>query len=365
MTDTKQEQITAARLKSEGLTRAQIASKMGLSVRQVKSRLSSAARDPAIQGAMDAIGSGMEPSTVWVKTDAYSVMLRPEKRPEGYTLEDIADAFDNVTPAVPVVPPSSVNDDLLTMYPLFDVHFGMLAWGEEAGEDYDTKLAQSDMSMALGKAMALTPDSHTALLLIGGDFFHADNDNAETPASKHKLDVDGRHDRVIDLGVDLLANAVEALLRKHREVRIKVLRGNHDESAHRVLRVAMSQRYRNEPRVSVDVGGADLFHTAWGVSLIAAHHGDRSKPERLALEIADTCPEWSVTSQRYVFTGHVHHTQVKDLGAIQWESLRAFCPRDAYAAGHHYSSRRQMQSITFHREDGLVLQTYDPVTRRA
>jgi hypothetical protein len=362
MSDTKQEQIEAARLKADGLTRAQIAERMGLSARQVKSRLAAAARDPAIQGAMDAIGSGMEPSTVWVKTDGYSVMLRPERK-AGVTLEDIADAFDNITPAAPVVPPASVMDDLLTIYPLFDVHFGMLSWGDETGEDYDTKLASSDMAMALVKTMALTPDSHTALLLIGGDFFHADDGNAETPASKHKLDVDGRHNRVVDLGVDLLANAVDALLQKHAEVRIKVLRGNHDEHSHIVLRVAMSQRYRNEPRVMVDDGKADLFHMAWGVGLIAAHHGDRSKPERLALEIADTCPDWSTTRQRYVFTGHVHHTQVKDLGAIQWESLRAFCPRDAYAAGHHYSSRRQMQSITFHREDGLVLRAYDPVRR--
>lgn len=362
MSNIKQEQIEASRLKAEGLTRAQIAERMGLSERQVKSRLAAAIRDPAIQGAMEHIGTGMEPNTIWIKDDKYSVELRP-KRKTGVTLEDIADAFDNITPADPVAPPASVMNDLLTIYPLFDVHFGMLSWGEETGEDYDTNLASSDMAMALGKTMALTPDSHTALLLIGGDFFHADDGNAETPASKHKLDVDGRHDRVIDLGVDLLANAVETLLRKHDEVRIKVLRGNHDENAHRVIRVAMSQRYRNEPRVIVDCGKADLFHMAWGVGLIAAHHGDRSKPERLALEIADTCPEWSSTRQRYVFTGHVHHTQVKDMGAIQWESLRAFCPRDAYAAGHHYSSRRQMQSITFHKEDGLVLRAYDPVRR--
>lgn len=364
MSDIKQEQITAARLKAEGLSISAIGKQMGLNRHQVRRRILSAERDPAINAAMEHIGTGMEPSTIWLKDDKYSIMLRPEKRPDGYTIEDIVAAFDDVTPAAPVVPPASVNDDLLSIYPLFDVHFGMLAWGEESGEDYDTKLAQSDMAMALGKTMALTPDSHTALLLIGGDFFHADDGNAETPASKHKLDVDGRHDRVIDLGVDLLANAVEALLRKHNTIRIKVMRGNHDLHAHIVLRVAMSQRYRDEPRVIVDIGKADLFHMSWGVGLIAAHHGDRSKPERLALEIADTCPEWSSTRQRYVFTGHVHHTQIKDLGAIQWESLRAFCPRDAYAAGHHYSSRRQMQSITFHKDDGLVLRAYDPVTRR-
>lgn len=362
MTDIKQEQITAARLKAEGLTRAEIAEQMGLTKRQVKSRLSGI--DPAIQQAMKHVGTDMEPSMVWIKDEGYSVQLKPRGDDPVDMVERIAEAFDGVTAAAPVIAPLSVNEDLLTIYPMFDVHFGMLSWGEETGEDYDTALASHDMNVALNKTAALTPNSHTALVLIGGDFFHADDGNAETPASKHKLDVDGRHDRVVDLGVDLLANAVEMLLHKHKEVRIKVLRGNHDENAHRILRVAMSQRYRNEPRVIVDSGKADLFHMSWGVGLIAAHHGDRSKPERLALEIADTCADWSSTRHRYVFTGHVHHTQVKDMGAIQWESLRAFCPRDAYAAGHHYSSRRQMQSITFHREDGLVLRVYDPVRRK-
>lgn len=363
MTDIKQEQVTAARMKAEGLTRAEIAGRMGITERQVKSRLESARRDPAIQKAMTHVGTDMEPAMVWIKDEGYSVQLKPRTTDGVDPLERIAEAFDNVTPAAPVSAPAMVADDLLSIYPMFDVHFGMLAWGEETGQDYDTALASHDMCVALNKTAALTPNSHTALVLIGGDFFHADDGNAETPASKHKLDVDGRHDRVVDLGVDLLANAVEMLLHKHREVRIKVLRGNHDENAHRILRVAMTQRYRNDPRVVVDAGKADLFHMSWGVGLIAAHHGDRSKPERLALEIADTCPDWSSTSQRYVFTGHVHHSQVKDMGAIQWESLRAFCPRDAYAAGHHYSSRRQMQSITFHKDDGLVLRAYDPVRR--
>lgn len=363
MSDTKQEQIEAARLKAEGLTHNQIADKMGLSKRQVRRRLESAERDPAIQGAMDAIGSGMEPSTVWVKTDGYSVMLRPEKKDGGYTLEDIVAAFDNITPALPVAPPASVNDDLLTMYPLFDFHYGMLAWGAETGQDYDTKLAETDLHMALEKTFAMTPDSAEALLLVGGDFFHANDNNAETPQSKHKLDVDGRHKRVLRSGVDLLAHVCKRLLEKHTKVTVRVLEGNHDRESHEVLTIGLDQRYHSEPRLMVDMRGKDLFDMQWGDCLIAAHHGDKSKPERLALHIADNVGYWSETYHRHVYTGHIHHHRALDLGAIQWESLRAFCPADAYAAGHHYSSRRQMQSVTFHKSDGMVLRVYDPVRR--
>lgn len=360
MTNTIDEQIKAASLREEGFTRAQIAEKMGLSTRQVKSRLAAARRDPAIQGAMDAIGSGMDPATVWVKTDGYSVMLRPQKEAVD-RLQDIADAFDCVVPAEPVKSPLGVTSALLTMYPLFDVHFGMLSWGEETGSDYDMQLAKTDLHNAIEKTLMLTPNSETALLVIGGDFFHANDGNAETPASKHKLDVDGRHAKVIDLGVDLLATMCDRLLARHDKVIVRVLRGNHDEESHIVLTVAMSQRYRNEPRLTVDMGKRDLFTMQWGNCLVAAHHGDRSKPERLALFIADNCEYWSDTYHRHVFTGHIHHHKAQDLGAIQWESLRAFSPPDGYSAGRHYASRRQMQSVTFHKTDGLVLRAYDPV----
>lgn len=363
MSNIKQEELDALRLQAEGMSRSEIAAALGISERQVKSRLVSGRRDPAIQEAMSHVGTGMEPSTVWIKDDKYSIMLRP-KVIGGDTLQEIADAFDNVTPAPAVKAPDAVMSDLLTMYPLFDFHYGMLSWGKETGQDYNTRLAESDLYTALEKTLTLTPNSKEALLIIGGDFFHANDANAETPASKHKLDVDGRYKRVLHEGVELIATVCERLLLKHSKVTVRVLRGNHDQESHEVLTIGMSQRYRNEPRLVVDMTARDLFDMQWGDCLIAAHHGDRSKPERLALFIADNVKYWSDTYHRHIFTGHVHHHKAQDLGAIQWESLRAFSPPDAYAAGHHYASRRQMQSVTFHKRDGVVLRAYDPVRRK-
>jgi hypothetical protein len=49
------------------------------------------------------------------------------------------------------------------------------------------------------------------VLIIGGDFFHADDNRSETPSHKHKLDVDSRHWRVLDLGVALIAEVIDTL----------------------------------------------------------------------------------------------------------------------------------------------------------
>jgi hypothetical protein len=325
--------------------------------------------DPAIKDSMNAVGTGMVPRLAWAKTKnpdgtSYSVLLKPaEDEPEDLA-EKIRSALDGMDAAEPVIAPAQVMADLCSVYPLMDVHLGMHAWGRETGDvDYDVKLATKDMRHAFAKVMAITPQSDTGVLIIGGDFFHADDNNAVTPQSKHALDVDGRFDKVVDAGVSVLVETIEGLLRRHQNVVVRALRGNHDMNAFRILRVALSIWYRNEPRVTVEDTPRDLFMYQWGRCAIFAHHGDKAKPQQAALYVSDVCPFWSATRHRHFLTGHVHHDQAKDVGPLRWESLRAFCPPDAYAASMGYGARRALQSLTFHKQDGLVLRAMDPIER--
>jgi hypothetical protein len=118
-----------------------------------------------------------------------------------------------------------------------------------------------------------------------------------------------------------------------------------------------------EPRVEVDKSPRDLFMLQWGKCAIFAHHGDKGKPQQMALYLSDVCPFWSDTRHRHYLVGHVHHDHAKDLGPLRYESLRAFCPPDAYAASMGYGGRRALQSMTFDRRDGLVLRALDPIER--
>lgn len=360
-------------LREKGMSFPDIGDLLGVTAMTAKKRYYRAQKwadaDPAILESMAAVGTNMIPTLAWAKTKSedgtsYSVLLKPAEQSVDDFMERLRGAFEGMTPAEPIEPPETVMSDLLTVYPLMDVHFGMLAWGKETGEvDYDIGLATSDMRHAFHKVLNLSPAANKAVLLVGGDFFHADDNRAETPQSKHKLDVDGRQFKVLDCGVALIAEITERLLQKHQSVTLRVLRGNHDEHAHMVLTFALFERYRNEPRVEVEKTPRDIFMTQWGKCLISAHHGDRAKPDRLTMYLSDVCPFWSETRHRYMFTGHVHHDASKDLGPLKWESLRAFCPPDAYAAGMGYASRRALQAITFHKQDGLVLRAMDPIDR--
>lgn len=349
---------------------------LGINPKTFDSRLQAArARglhiDPAISDAMRAVKTGMVPTLAWAKTKSedgtsYSVLLKPEQEQPPDFLERLAVAFAEI-PAAPVTPaPEAVMSDLCTVYPLMDAHVGLHSWGRETGDqDYDLKHAAQDMRHAFAKVLAFTPPSTRAVLLVGGDYLHSDDTRAETPASKHKLDMDGRFFKVLDVGIAILAETVERLLSKHKDVVVRVLRGNHDPHACLTLTFALAERYRNEPRVTVDKDPRDLFMAQWGKCAIFAHHGDRGKPQQMAMYLSDVCPFWSETRHRHYLTGHVHHDQAKDFGPLRWESLRAFCPPDTYAAGMGYGGRRALQSLTFHMQDGLVLRALDPIDRAA
>ena len=345
------------------------ARRCGVSDSTVRKYVKRSRQDPAIAAGMDAIGTTLVPAGMWIKTGkdadgvSRSIYLKPSQTSDD-VLERIRAAFEGMEPAKLVAPPETVHEDLCTVYPLMDLHLGMMAWGRETGsEDYDLSLACRDMRHAFAKVLALVPASKEAILILGGDTLHADDDRAETPQNKHKLDVDGRQFKVIDTAIAILSETIERLLEKHSRLTIRVLRGNHDMHSHMVLTFALAERYRNDPRVVVDKDPRDLFMKQWGRSAIFAHHGDRAKPDRMALYISDVCPFWSETRHRHYFVGHVHHDHAKDIGPLRYESLRAFCPPDSYAAGMGFGPRRALQAVTFHKNDGPVLRALDPIER--
>lgn len=327
--------------------------------------------DPAIAEGMDALGMEVEPIEGWIKTKptadgpGYSFRVRPVPMQPSEIADRIAARFEALRPADPIVAPEDVLADLCSFYVLTDVHLGMRAWGEETGgDDYDLPLAVRDIRFAFEKVVARTPRASKAVLLINGDFFHADDNSALTPKHKHRLDVSERFGAVIEAGVEIVAEVIARLLEHHADLEIAVLPGNHDPHATLALRLALGQRYRLEPRVTVLETRRGLLMFRWGSTGVFAHHGDEIKPERFALLVSGICPFWSDVAHRYAITGHVHHDKARDVGPLRWESLRAFCPPDAHAAALGFSQVRALQSLTFDVVDGLVNRALDPIKRR-
>ena len=360
-------QVLAYALSQQGKTKKQIAEQLGITERQarryIEKQRAIANADPAAIKAMQAVQSNALPHSFWAKTDGYSVYYKlPNDMQEDGFLDRVADAFANVPPAPDVSPYQNRRSDLMTVYPVMDMHIGMFAWGKETGgQDYDLENSRHDVFDAFSALDNMTPMGGPAVLILGGDTLHADDTRNQTPASGHHLDVDGRHYKVLDVAINTVCWMVDHLAKRHSQVTVRVLRGNHDEHSHIVLTFALAQRYRGNGTVTVDQSPRDLFMMQHGICMIAAHHGDKSPPQRLIGMIADVCPFWSATRDRHVLTGHIHHDSSKDFPGAKWHSLRAFCPPDAYGA--NFAPRRALQAMVFHDKKGLVMTAHEPIWR--
>jgi hypothetical protein len=336
---------------------------LGISRGGLRSRLSGAQKyldaDPAVQSAMQEIG--MQDAGVlhsgWIKTDGASLyfqMPKSQRQPEEIA-ERIKDALEDVKPIPTVRGPETADSDLLTLYPLPDVHLGMYAWNEETDEDYNTDIARDRVLSGIGQCLDSSPPSKEAIIVVMGDFLHADDQTNQTPQSKHQLDVDTRHFRNMDVGISTLAASIEAALKKHQKVSVVVQPGNHDQSAYLGILFALAERYRENPRVEVQRKPGEFFVREFGKCLIASHHGDKAKAERIVMYLADRWSEmWGRTKYRFLYTGHLHHHKAQDIGGVEWQQLRAITAKDAYATAHAYSARAEMQAITYHRERGEI-----------
>lgn len=318
-------------------------------------------RDPAIQASMDAVGTGLVPALAWAKTrnedgTSYSVLLKPAQDAPEDAAERIRAALEGMEPAEPVSPPEHHDDDLSTVYPLADCHVGAMAWHRETGEDYDTAIAVKRIRDWVGRAVDASPASGHAVILDVGDLTHADDQTNQTPRSKHVLDVDTRHFRTLEVTICALAYAIEYALQKHARVTVRILPGNHNVTSYMTIVFALAERYRNEPRVTVEKNPSEFWVMQFGDCLFAAHHGHGGKPERMVLFLADEYAQiWGATRHRVLYTGHLHHLKAADIGGCTWEQLRALTARDAYAVGNAFTARAQLQGITYHRTRGEVV----------
>jgi len=286
----------------------------------------------------------------WIKTNA-----KMQDMLEG--LREFAEGLGsaNVNGFKRVKTPKATDADLLTVYPLADLHLGMLSWSAETREDFDTAIASDALRLAASILTEKAPPSKQAIIANIGDFFHFDNDNKMT-SSGNILDVDSRWSAVIQLGVDCLLHFVKLALEKHETVKVVNSLGNHDGQSALMLPFILKPYFANEPRVVIEDAPRLHHYHIFGSTCLGFHHGYTSKPSKLpGCMTSDVLlnPKIDATGVEFChwLTGHVHH-EAKEFDGILVESFRTLAAKDAWHAGAGYRALRDMQAVTYHKEFG-------------
>jgi len=281
-----------------------------------------------------------------------------KSREEKGNAEEIKEAFlEAMRDEIPRIPPSATpertQDEFLNVYVYGDPHIGMRAWSEETGQDHDLALAEQLFTACHDDLVHRAPAASTCILLNLGDYFHADDGNNVTARSGHHLDVDGRYAKVRKVGFRILRSMIHMCLRKHEQVIVWNLIGNHDDHSAIDLSLWLQVAYENEPRVHIETSASKFYYRQFGKVMLAATHGDTVKMDQMAAVMAcDQAVMWGQCTHRYAHLGHVHHKSLKDLPGVAVETHRILQPNDLWAHNAGYRSQRDAQAITYHRDHG-------------
>ena len=360
------EQFIAER--EAGKTLRQIAQEYGMNIRTVEQRSSNLARKghwhgnkavskyvpdgfmvKATSTMIDAEGNE---KIRWIKTDQ-------DKEKLAAMMDAAIEAFCCELPraaAQPILGEPHYDENLLALYPVFDLHIGAMAHKHECGENYSTDISEKVLKNFFDYSVGVSPKAKKAVLLIGGDFLHSDGLEAVTPASGHCLDQDSRYAKLVHVAIRSVRRAVAKMLDKHEEIEIQIIEGNHDQAGMIWLRAAMAAYFEDESRVKVDVSPMILHRTKWGKTLLGYTHGHTMKKAdtRLAAMATDFREEFGTSKYIYTHSGHWHHQTITE-GTLGIDEVHGqLGAKDAYAARGGWRSYRQAAVIVYSKEFGEV-----------
>ncbi len=282
-------------------------------------------------------------------------MTEDQERQQEMIREAIEAMKENI-PRVKALPaPQHVLENLCNQYTITDHHLGMLAWGEESGDDWDINIAGKLLLDWMGAAVAQAPDAHTGILCNLGDFLHFDGLEPVTPAHRHVLDADTRFTKIVRVAIQLIRKMIDMLLHKHKHVHVVMVSGNHDLASGVWLREMLAEMYHDEPRITVDTN-PDVYHYfGWGKTALFYSHGHKAKMGKMeSVFVAKYKKEFGNCSHAYAHCGHFHHQKVDETNLMVIEQHRTLAAKDAYSSSGGYMSGRDAKVITYHKDFGEV-----------
>lgn len=191
---------------------------------------------------------------------------------------------------------------------IYDHHFGMLAWGKEVHDDYDLDIAKELYVRAINKFLddVAHYDVEKIVFPIGNDLFHINDNNAETPASKNRLDVDGRMAKVIETAEEAVLYAIERMA-SIAELIVPWIPGNHDPQLSFALCKYFKGRFHNYDHVTIDTSPNERKYIRYGQSLTLLTHGDMKQMQHMIFNMVEEAKQDFVeTDCHEIHSGHTH-----------------------------------------------------------
>lgn len=200
---------------------------------------------------------------------------------------------------------------------LFDLHLGKLAWAEETGSNYNTKIACARFVDALEGlvARAQACDISKIVFVLGNDYFNVDTHTNTTTKGTFQSE-DSRWQKTYRSGVKLAITAID-YLRQFAPVDVLMIPGNHDWTRTFFLGETLVHHYRNDESVTIDNRANPRKYYIFGNTLLGFTHGNNEKLNDLGNLMSHEARDlWSKTKYHEWHCGHWHRKVQKNFKPI-------------------------------------------------
>lgn len=255
---------------------------------------------------------------------------------------------------------SSAKDNLLELS-LFDLHIGKLAWDEETGESYDSKIACERFETAIVDLLSRTDVSSIDRILfpIGNDMINVDNNMHTTTAGTPQY-CDSRFSKMLKVAKELLIDTIMKLS-IIAPVDVIVVPGNHDNLTMFTLGEVIDAYFHNNSNVNVLNSPKQRKYYQYGVNGLMFSHGNSEKHADLGLIFATEEPKlWAETKYREAHLGHFHkvkstkYLDINEETGFKVRVLPSLSGTDAWHYSKGYISNKSAEAYLWNKTKGLL-----------
>lgn len=211
--------------------------------------------------------------------------------------------------------------------PVMDAHFGYNSF-----EDYGESLAKT-------LEVISSRNWKKIVVINGGDSLHVNDLNMRTANDTQQETVN--FEKAVDWALDYFESILCESAEYAEEVEFIGACGNHDSSSGYMLNRILERSLMNYFNVKFDI---DLSHrkaTLLGKNFIATMHGDKG-----VKRILETFPNefsllWAQSTNKELFTGHLHNEEVKSWGALKQRQVPTRAKVDKWHNDNGYTQAKK------------------------
>ena len=271
-------------------------------------------------------------------------------------MQDLTKNFLQNPPTIKVEPMSdfiNMGGKLLEV-PIMDLHLNKLAWNQETGEDYDSKIATERFKTTIMqiKRKVANKEYERIIFPVGNDFFNIDNPSKTTTGGTPQ-DSDSRWAKMFMTGVELLIWGITQL-EEIAPVYAFLVPGNHDFTTSFYAICTTAMYFKDSKNVIIDTNPQSRKYIWFGNSLIGFTHMDKEGKRLEGNMQIEASEAWGQTKYREWHGGHLHSEHTREANGIKIRNLSSPTASDFWHTTSGYvGSIAETQIFTWDKLLGL------------